>query len=233
MTAIIDIHDLSFSYPNGRQAIKNITLRIQTGEKVVLMGPNGAGKSTLLYHMNGVLTGTGKIIIKGYEVKENLSFVRSLVGLIFQNPDDQLFSTTVFEDVAFGLIYQGLDINLVSERVKLALEVVQIAGSEDRNPYHLSTGEKKRIAIATVLSMHPEILILDEPTAGLDPRGKREFIELLKKLPQTMLIATHDLDLAEKVSERIILISDGHIRADGSTKDILLNKDLLEKHGLY
>jgi cobalt/nickel transport system ATP-binding protein len=153
--------------------------------------------------------------------------------LIFQNPDDQLFSTTVFEDVAFGLIYQGLDINLVSERVKLALEVVQIAGSEDRNPYHLSTGEKKRIAIATVLSMHPEILILDEPTAGLDPRGKREFIELLKKLPQTMLIATHDLDLAEKVSERIILISDGHIRADGSTKDILLNKDLLEKHGLY
>ncbi len=234
MNPFIDIQNLSFSYPEGRLALSNINLHIQAGEKVVLMGPNGAGKSTLLYHLNGVLTGPGKIIINGVELnKKNLPIIRSLVGLIFQNPDDQLFSTTVFEDVAFGLIYQGLEMDLVNQRVKLALEAVQMVGSKKRNPYHLSTGEKKRIAIATVLSMRPEVLILDEPTAGLDPRGKREFMELLMKLPQTMLIATHDFDLAEKVSERVILISDGVIGADGNTKEILSNKELLEKHGLY
>lgn len=234
MNPFIDIQNLSFSYPEGRLALSNINLHIQAGEKVVLMGPNGAGKSTLLYHLNGVLTGSGKIIINEVELnKKNLPIIRSLVGLIFQNPDDQLFSTTVFEDVAFGLIYQGLEMDLVNQRVKLALEAVQMVGSENRNPYHLSAGEKKRIAIATVLSMRPEVLILDEPTAGLDPRGKREFMELLMKLPQTMLIATHDFDLAEKVSERVILISDGVIGADGNTKEILSNKELLEKHGLY
>lgn len=234
MNPFIDIQNLSFSYPDGRLALNNINLHIQAGEKVVLMGPNGAGKSTLLYHLNGVLTGSGKIIINEVELnKKNLPIIRSLVGLIFQNPDDQLFSTTVFEDVAFGLIYQGLEMDLVNQRVKLALEAVQMVGSKKRNPYHLSTGEKKRIAIATVLSMRPEVLILDEPTAGLDPRGKREFMELLMKLPQTMLIATHDFDLAEKVSERVILISDGVIGADGNTKEILSNKELLEKHGLY
>lgn len=234
MNPFIDIQNLSFSYPEGRLALSNINLHIQAGEKVVLMGPNGAGKSTLLYHLNGVLTGSGKIIINEVELnKKNLPIIRSLVGLIFQNPDDQLFSTTVFEDVAFGLIYQGLEMDLVNQRVKLALEAVQMVGSKKRNPYHLSTGEKKRIAIATVLSMRPEVLILDEPTAGLDPRGKREFMELLMKLPQTMLIATHDFDLAEKVSERVILISDGVIGADGNTKEILSNKELLEKHGLY
>jgi len=228
MNPFIDIQNLSFSYPEGRLALSNINLHIQAGEKVVLMGPNGAGKSTLLYHLNGVLTGPGVELNK-----KNLPIIRSLVGLIFQNPDDQLFSTTVFEDVAFGLIYQGLEMDLVNQRVKLALEAVQMVGSENRNPYHLSAGEKKRIAIATVLSMRPEVLILDEPTAGLDPRGKREFMELLMKLPQTMLIATHDFDLAEKVSERVILISDGVIGADGNTKEILSNKELLEKHGLY
>lgn len=231
---MIEIQNLTFSYPDGRKALVGINLNIQAGEKVGLIGPNGAGKSTFLYQLNGVLLGEGEIIINNLVLnKHNIPTIRSLVGLIFQNPDDQLFSSSVFEDVAYGPLYQGLNKSEVNERVSRALGSVGMDEYIHRNSYHLSVGEKKRIAIATVLSMNPEILVLDEPSAGLDPRGRRELIELLLKLPQTMLIATHDLDLVEKISDRVLLISKGQIVVDGETKNILTNKDLLEKHGLF
>ena len=230
---MIEIQDLHFTYPDGRKAIDGINLVIEPGEKVGLIGANGAGKSTLLYHLNGVLNGTGKIKIKNLELnKKNIHYIRSIVGLVFQNPDDQLFSSSVFEDVAYGPLYQGLKTDELNERVNLALDAVQMKAFIHRNSYHLSVGEKKRIAVATVLSMQPDILVLDEPTAGLDPKGRREFIELLLTLPQTLIIATHDLDLVEKVTERVVVISKGQICADGNTKEILTNKKLLIDYGL-
>jgi cobalt/nickel transport system ATP-binding protein len=230
---IIEISQLSFHYPDGKLALNEISLKVVPGEKIALVGANGAGKSTLLLHLNGIFEGRGQILIKGMEVKKNnLGQIRALVGVVFQNPDDQLFSPTVFDDVAYGPIYQGLDKKTVQGKVDQALAAVHMTEFADRNPYHLSGGEKKRIAIATVLSMHPEILVFDEPTAGLDPRSRRELIELLYKLPQTILIATHDLGLAELLTSRTILLDQGRIVADGLTTSILNDGDLLETHGL-
>ena len=203
------------------------------GEKLALVGANGAGKSTLLLHLNGIFSGDGSIMIQGLEVhKKNLGQIRALVGVVFQNPDDQLFSPTVFEDVAYGPIYQGLDKAAVHARVLQALDRVHMGDYAERNPYHLSEGEKKRIAIATVLSMQPQILVFDEPTAGLDPRARRELIALLNELPQTMLIATHDLRLAETLTSRIIVMNQGEIKADGSSAQILADEGLLFENGL-
>ncbi len=231
---MIEIQNLTFTYPDGRKALDGIHLKIQAGERVGLIGPNGAGKSTFLYQLNGVLLGEGEIIINNLVLnKRNIPSIRAMVGVVFQNPDDQLFSSSVYEDVAFGPLYQGLNKNKVNESVSRALGLVGMSEFIHRNSYHLSVGEKKRIAIATVLSMNPEILVLDEPTAGLDPRGRRELIDLLLKLPHTLLIATHDLDLVEKISDRVLLISNGQIVVDGETKKILTNEDLLEKHGLF
>lgn len=231
---MIEIQNLTFTYPDGRKALDRINLKIHASERVGLIGPNGAGKSTFLYQLNGVLSGGGEIVINNLVLnKRNIHSIRAMIGLVFQNPDDQLFSSSVYEDVAYGPLYQGLNINEVNESVSQALGSVGMSAYIHRNSYHLSVGEKKRIAIATVLSMNPEILVLDEPTAGLDPRGRRELIDLLLKLPQTLLIATHDLDLVEKISDRVLLISNGQIIVDGATKNILTNKDLLEKHGLY
>ena len=233
MEPIIEISQLSFHYPDGKLALNEISLKVVPGEKIALVGANGAGKSTLLLHLNGIFEGRGQILIKGMEVKKNnLGQIRALVGVVFQNPDDQLFSPTVFDDVAYGPIYQGLDKKTVQGKVDQALAAVHMTEFADRNPYHLSGGEKKRIAIATVLSMHPEILVFDEPTAGLDPRSRRELIELLYKLPQTILIATHDLGLAELLTSRTILLDQGRIVADGLTTSILNDGDLLETHGL-
>lgn len=233
MEAIIEINHLNFSYPDGKQALNEISLRVMPGEKIALVGANGAGKSTLLMHLNGIYEGNGEIIIQGLEVKKaNFGKVRALVGVVFQNPDDQLFSPTVYEDVAYGPIYQGLDKTTVKERVRQALESVHMADYAERNPYHLSGGEKKRIAIATVLSMQPEILVFDEPTAGLDPRARRELIELLHELPQTMLIATHDLGMVNMLTPRTVLLNRGKIIADGVTASILGDDDLLKLNGL-
>lgn len=230
---MIEIQDLHFTYPDGRKAISGINLVIEPGEKVGLIGPNGAGKSTFLYHLNGVLSGTGKIKIKNLVLnKKNIPYIRAIIGLVFQNPDDQLFSSSVYEDVAYGPLYQGLEKNEVNDRVEIALDQVHMKPYLNRNSYHLSVGEKKRIAIATVLSMQPEILVLDEPTAGLDPKGRREFIDLLLTFPQTMIIASHDLDLVERTTERVVILSEGQIRADGSTKEILTNNKLLIACGL-
>ena len=230
---MIEITNLNFHYPDGRSALERINLAINSGEKVALVGANGAGKSTLLLHLNGILQGEGVVRINGYEVnKNNLSKIRSLVGMVFQNPDDQLFSLTVGEDVAFGPIYQGFETHIVEEKVKTALAEVQLAGFDDRHPFHLSGGEKKRASIATVLSMSPEYLVLDEPTAGLDPKSRRELVALLKNLPQTLIIATHDLQMALELSSRVILLNHGKLVADGSSTEILCDEQLLKQNNL-
>lgn len=203
------------------------------GEKVALVGPNGAGKSTLLFHLNGILDGKGSVSIEGEEISQkSLGAVRANIGLVFQNPDDQLFSPTVFEDVAFGPIHQGLDTATVRERVERALQDVDMSDYPDRNPYHLSNGEKKRIAIATVLSMRPRVLVFDEPTAGLDPCSRREFLDLLQRLPETMVIATHDLEFVKNLTPRTILMNRGRVVVDGNTTEILMDEGLLLENGL-
>lgn len=233
MEHIIEISGLSYNYPDGKSALHDISLKVAPGEKIALIGANGAGKSTLLLHLNGILEGSGRVLIGKMEVnKQNMGQIRASVGLVFQNPDDQLFSPSVFEDVAYGPIYQGFDKKTVQGKVEDALAAVHMAEYADRSPYHLSSGEKKRIAIATVLSMQPQILVLDEPTAGLDPRARRELIELMQELPQTILIATHDLPLAEQLTPRTILLNQGTIAADGQTASILNDQGLLEANGL-
>jgi cobalt/nickel transport system ATP-binding protein len=229
----IEVEKLSYSYPDGHIALREASLTIAPGEKVALVGPNGAGKSTLMLHLNGILQGRGSVRVCGLDViKANLGKVRAAVGLVFQNPDDQLFSPTVFDDVAFGPIYQGLKKAEVEERVQHALNAVHMREYAPRVSHHLSTGEKKRIAIATVMSMEPEILVLDEPSAGLDPRARRSLINLLRELPQTMLVSTHDLRLVHELFPRTIIMDDGRIVADGLTEQLLNDEALLTAHGL-
>ncbi len=229
----LDIQDLHFCYPDGRKALRGVNLFINPGEKTALVGPNGSGKSTLLLHLNGILRGEGEVHVCGKELTDDsLRQIRASVGLVFQDPDDQLFSQSVYEDVAFGPLYMDLPKEEVAQRVRQALDAVGMAGSEERVPHHLSEGEKKRIAIATVLSMDPEVLVLDEPTAGLDPRGRRELIQLLRGLPQTMLVATHDMRMVAELFERTVIIDEGQVVADGPTAKILAEPHLLEVHGL-
>ncbi|HIC88015.1 MAG TPA: ABC transporter ATP-binding protein [Anaerolineae bacterium] len=231
---VLHVHDLVFTYPDGHQALRGVTMHVDQGEKVALVGPNGAGKSTLMLHFNGILRASqGRIRVDGLDVvKENLGVIRARVGLVFQNPDDQLFSPTVFEDVAFGPLHMGWPEAAVRRRVQWALEQVDMAAYADRTPHHLSMGERKRVAIATVLSMDPSILVLDEPTGGLDPRARRELIELLSQMDRTMLIATHDMRLVAELCPRMIVLDQGVVVADGPTTDILTDLQLLEAHGL-
>lgn len=229
----IEIKHLSFTYPDGRQALRDVSLIIRPSDKAALVGPNGAGKSTLLLHLNGILRGQGSVQVCGLEVNDkNLGQVRAAVGMVFQDADDQLFSPTVFEDVAFGPLYMGLPEAQVRRRVDEALAAVQMSDYHERVSHHLSVGEKKRIAIATVLAMQPEILALDEPTAGLDPRARRGFINLLRALPQTMLVSTHDMRLVAELFSRTVIMDGGRIVADGPTDAILNDAALLEAHGL-
>ena len=229
----IEVERLSFSYPDGKPALVDVSLYISPGEKVAVVGPNGAGKSTLILHLNGILVGQGRVTVCGLEVGEKtLRYVRAAVGLVFQNPDDQLFSPTVYEDVAYGPLYQGLSLFEVEQRVTSALSAVRMSEYARRVSHHLSMGEKKRIAIATVLSMGPEVLVLDEPTSGLDPRARRGLINLLRDLPVTMLVASHDLRMVSELLPRMVIMDEGRIVADGLTVDLLKNENLLESHGL-
>jgi cobalt/nickel transport system ATP-binding protein len=233
METCIQVHDLSYAYHDGNPALRGLSLTVHQGEKVALVGPNGAGKSTLLLHLNGILRGEGIVRVMGQEVVEpHLARIRAQVGLIFQNPDDQLFSPTVFDDVAFGPLYAGVPEDEVRRRVGWALAQVGMEGYAERISHHLSLGEKKRAAIASVLSTEPEILVLDEPTAGLDPRTRRRLIEILRELPQTLLCATHDLQMVAEVFPRTVVLDGGLVFADGPTHKLLADQHLLEAHGL-
>ena len=229
----VRVSDLSFAYPGGHTALTGISLVVRPGERVALVGPNGAGKSTLILHLNGILNGTGDIYIEGRRLeKGTLRQIRGRIGMVFQNPDDQLFSPTVFDDVAFGPLHMGVPEAEVRVRVAGALEMVGMSGFEERLSHHLSVGEKKRVSLATVLSMDPAILILDEPTAGLDPRARRSLIDLLRSLDRTMLVSTHDMRLVAELFERVVVMDGGTIVADGETRGLIEDQALLEAHGL-
>jgi cobalt/nickel transport system ATP-binding protein len=230
----IEVENLHFQYPDGHPALRGVNLRVAPGEKVALVGPNGAGKSTLMLHLNGILSDGGSAVrVCGLPVRQDtLGKVRAAVGLVFQDPDDQLFSPTVFEDVAFGPLHMGLPEAEVRQRVEGALAAVSMSAYIQRVSHHLSVGEKKRISIATVLSMQPEILVMDEPSAGLDPRARRGLIGLLHSLPQTMLVSTHDIRLVREVFPRTVIMDQGQIVADGPTERLLADAALLSAHGL-
>jgi cobalt/nickel transport system ATP-binding protein len=230
----IHVRELTFAYPDGHVALRDINLCVGAAERVALVGPNGAGKSTLMLHLNGILKGQhGTVQVGDLEVVEtNLRKVRAAVGIVFQNPDDQLFSPTVFDDVAYGPIYMGLPEEQVRQRVALALQQMNMEAYAGRTSHHLSLGEKKRIAIATVLAMEPNILVLDEPSSGLDPRARRTLIELLSELAPTMVISTHDLRLVRELCPRTIVLDEGRIVADGATPELLTDEALLHAHGL-
>lgn len=233
MSEVIQINNLSFIYPDGQPALSGLSLAVGQGESVAVIGPNGAGKSTLLLHLNGILHSNGTVRVFDRPVNDkNLRWVRSRVGLVFQDPDDQLFSPTVFDDVAFGPINMGYSEAEVHQAVSKALEWVGMAGYEKRSSHHLSIGERKRIAIATVLSMSPQILALDEPSGNLDPRSKWSLISLLRRLPMTKIVATHDLELVRALCSRTVILDRGQIVIDGATSLILNNESLLAAHGL-
>jgi cobalt/nickel transport system ATP-binding protein len=230
---ILQVQDLQFTYPDGHSALHGVSLSICEGEKVALVGPNGAGKSTLMLHLNGILGENSPVSIAGMALDpKNLPVIRALVGVVFQNPDDQLFSPTVFEDVAFGPLHMGLPEDEVHRRVAEALAAVEMSDFGERLSHHLSVGQKKRIAIATVLAMRPQILILDEPSAGLDPRARRSLINFLRELPITMLVSSHDLRMVAELFPRIVIMDEGQIVADGATAELMADETLLEAHGL-
>jgi len=228
---------LAYEYPDGNLALHDVSLRIERGERVALLGPNGSGKTTLVKHLNGILSGTrGHVSIDGMRVdtrdKVSLRKIRSAVGIVFQDPDDQLFMPTVREDVAFGPYNMGArdeDLDLV---VKDALERVGMWELRDRPPHHLSFGQRRRVAVATVLSMSPQILVLDEPSSNLDPASRRELADILRGLDITLLMVTHDLPYALELCDRAVILADGHLVADGRTRDILRDADLLSRHRL-
>ncbi len=232
----LEIKNLSYRYSDGTEALKNISVSISEGERVGLIGPNGAGKSTLLLHLNGLLpeeSMTSVISVFGTPVtKPHLPQIRSEVGLLFQDPDDQLFCPTVFEDVAFGPSQWGEPREALPAIVSQALTQVGLVGFEDRTPHHLSRGEKRRVCLAGVLACRSKMLVLDEPTSDLDPRGRRELLTLLRRLPLTQVIATHDLELVVELCSRVILLDKGTVVAQGSTVDLLSNEPLMLAHGL-
>jgi cobalt/nickel transport system ATP-binding protein len=219
---IICIKNLHYSYPDGTKALCDINLEIQRGESLGIIGSNGAGKSTLLLHINGILQGRGEINVLGRDLTDkNLSLIRSMVGLVFQDPDSQLFMPTVFDDVSFGPINMGMQRQDVEKSVHKALKEVDMLASIKRSSHHLSVGEKKRIAIATVLSMNPQIIVLDEPSSNLDPKHRRALIKLLNMLEMTKIIATHDLDLIGQTCSRVVLMEEGKIVSGGLCPDFL------------
>lgn len=237
MTPALDVRGLAYAYPDGHQALFGVDLTIGRGERVALLGPNGAGKTTLVLHLNGILRGgAGTVRVGGMEVdgddKDALREIRRRVGIVFQDPDDQLFMPTVRDDVAFGPANLGLRGDALDARVADALHAVGMSDVADRPPHHLSLGQRRRVAVATVLAMEPEILVLDEPTGNLDPASRRELADILRSLDVTLLVVTHDLPYALELCDRSVLMSEGVIAADGRTWELLADDGLLREHRL-
>lgn len=254
--AFLQVHQLTYRYPDGTPALDRISFGIDSGQSVGLVGPNGAGKSTLLLHLNGLLPGgrdphghahglvnqqrneapaspVPPVEVDGLPaVRENLAKIRQLVGLLFQDPDDQLFCPTVREDVAFGPLQQGLVRDEVLARVAASLSAVGLTGYEDRVPHHLSFGERKRVCLAGVLACRPRLLVLDEPTANLDPRSRRQLISIVRELEGPKLIASHDLEMILEICPRVIVLDRGQVQADGPSREVLANEPLMLAHGL-
>jgi cobalt/nickel transport system ATP-binding protein len=230
----LDVRDLLFAYPDGTQALFGVNVSLGQGERVALLGPNGAGKTTLVLHLNGIHpVQSGSVVVNGLPVeKDHLLEIRRRVGIVFQDPDDQLFMPTVREDVAFGPANLGLRGEELDVRVKAALSAVGMDGVEDRAPHHLSFGQRRRVAVATVLAMEPEILVLDEPSSNLDPAGRRELAGILLGLDITVLMVTHDLPYALELCPRAVVMDEGLIVADGRTVDILSDEPLMRRHRL-
>lgn len=236
---MLEARNITFSYDDGTEALNNVNLKVDKGDIVALLGKNGAGKSTLFLHFNGILRpDNGEIIIDGEKLKydkKSLIKFRQKVGLVFQNPDDQIFAPSVEEDVAFGPLNLKLPMEEVQKRVHEALERVGMVGFEKKAPHHLSGGQKKRVAIAGILAMKPEIMVFDEPTAGLDPKGASKIINLLKELNEqgiTIIISTHDVDLVPQYANKVYVLHEGEIIGEGTAKDIFSNKELIDKANL-
>ncbi len=235
----LEIERLAYAYPDGRQALFGVSTRIDAGERVALLGPNGAGKTTLVLHLNGILgavaggTGAGRLRVGGLPVaRENLAEIRRRVGIVFQDPDDQLFLPTVRDDVAFGPANLGLRGDTLDTAVERALAQVGMAHAADRAPHHLSYGQRRRVAVATVLAMEPQILVLDEPSSNLDPAARRELADILTGLDVTILMVTHDLPYALQLCPRALLLDEGRLVADGPTRELLSDAELMARHRL-
>ena len=233
-TPVLDVRGLAYAYPDGHQALFGVDLHVHRGERVALLGPNGAGKTTLVLHLNGILSGgAGSVEVSGLPVtSENLMEVRRRVGVVFQDPDDQLFMPTVRADVEFGPANLGLRGAALEARVVRALEQVGMLEHIDRPPHHLSFGQRRRVAVATVLAMEPEILVLDEPSSNLDPASRRELADILRALDVTVLMVTHDLPYAYELCPRSVVLSGGVVVADGTTRDVLTDDALMAAHRL-
>ena len=238
-TPVLDVQGLAFAYPDGHQALFGVDLHVHRGERVALLGPNGAGKTTLVLHLNGILGAgsggavRGSVAVSGLPVvKDNLKEIRRRVGIVFQDPDDQLFLGTVRQDVAFGPANLGLRGAELDRRVMDALDRVGMTDFVDRPPHHLSYGQRRRVAVATVLAMEPEILVLDEPSSNLDPASRRELADILRSLDVTVLMVTHDLPYALELCPRSVVLSDGTVVADGTTYDVLTDEALMGAHRL-
>ena len=232
----LETKNLSYTYHDGTEALKNVNIKIKKGEKIAIMGPNGAGKSTLFSHFNGLSEPTsGHVEIEGEKIvfeRDELLKVRQKVGIVFQDPNDQLFAPTVKEDVAFGPMNLGLDYEEVERRIKEALEMVGMTGFEEKTPHHLSGGQQKRVAIAGIIAMRPDIMILDEPTAGLDPEGVDKVLNILNNLNKegmSIVISSHDIEMVNHFADKIFVLYDGEIIAEGDRHQIFSDKELLKK----
>jgi cobalt/nickel transport system ATP-binding protein len=233
MSKAIEIENFTYGYPDGTAALSDINLSVEHGQKLALIGPNGAGKSTLLLVMAGFVRGTGKVLVDGLEVNsKNLKKIRTRLGCCLENPDDQLFMPTLFDDVAFGPLNMGLGPEQVKVRVAEALATVGLSQMADKAPHHLSAGQKRAAAVATILAMSPRIITLDEPDGSLDPRHRNNLMVLLKSLPQTLIIATCNMNFAAEIAERAVLIDKGRIIAYGEAKEIMSDVKLMTEHGL-
>ena len=234
MSKYLNINNLSYSYPDGHEALKDIGFSIQKRESIAILGPNGAGKTTLILHLNGILGNlSGKIEVDGLKyTTENIAKIRETVGVVFQDPDDQLFMPTVIEDVMFGPKNFGYSNEDAEKNAVEALRMVGMDDFQDRAPHHLSFGQKRKVAIATVLASKPKLLVLDEPASNLDPASRRDLIEILKNLNISIILVTHDLPMALEICERSLILNEGELKEDSQTKTILKNEEVMKENRL-